>query len=99
MELIAIIFILWLIGCAFPSSGNSYGLTLGEVLGFLACGVVLVLLVFVYNFALAGILITFDWFGVSHPIIIPVAIFGPIVVPMLVAAVVRIFLDRHQLVR
>lgn len=96
MELIAIIFILWLIGCAFPGSGQNYGPDIGEVLGFITCALFLMALVFVWGYSVAGILVAAEWLGVTHPGAVIFALLIPIAIPMIVAACVNGYRDRRD---
>lgn len=90
MELLALVFIAWLIGCAFPGSqGQHYAPDLGDVLGFLGCAFLLAGIFFGYWYTVAGMLIAFDHFGISHPAAMLFCFFAPIVIPMLIASFAR----------
>ncbi len=89
MELIAIIFLLWLIGCAFPGSGQSYGYSGGEVLGFLVCALLLVAMFCAYRYTFAGIVLAGDWLGLNSGVTLLVALVSPIAVPMIIAGCVH----------
>lgn len=88
MEIVAVIFLLWLIGGAFPSSGHSYGPDIGEVAGFLACAAFLVGLFFAWGYSMAGIMIGLTWLGVHEGIAIPTAMLGPIILFLTVPQVI-----------
>ncbi len=94
MEILGIIFFLWLIGCLFPSSGQSYPPTFGEVLGFLACAAFLIGLVFAWGYSVAGLLWFGHWAGIGDWWII-VALLGPIATPMLICGAVNTYIEHR----
>lgn len=96
MEIIAIILVLWLVGCAFPGSGRSYGPGLDEVLGFIACTALIVGLVFAWSASVAGILMGARWLGLDGGLVLIFALLGPIALPLFVAEFANACLDRKQ---
>ena len=96
MELLALIFILWLIGCLFPSSGQSYGYSFREVCAFTACAALLVFLFFAYFYAMAGIFFACQWLGVHEGITFVLAFFGPITIPMIIASICNGVAERRR---
>lgn len=86
MELLAIIFTLWVIGCLFPGEHNGGGLTLAEIGGYAATAGVLIVLFVAWGYSVAGIIAIGDSFNFGAWII-PVAILGPIVLPFLICGV------------
>ncbi len=101
MELLILIFFVWLIGAIFPGSGDSYGPDLGDVAGFIVCALFLVFLFFAYGGLVAGILMTGTWLGIdgSEPLggaWLLFALLGPLAIPMIVASVVNGPRDRAK---
>lgn len=86
MELIALIVLFWVIGCAFPGSGQSHGPDVGDALGFIACAILLAAMFCAYWYAVAAIIIAAQWLELGGWAII-FALLGPIAIPMLIAGV------------
>lgn len=84
MEVIGIIFLIWLIGCAFPSSGQSYGPGIAEVVSFIVCAA----LVFaIGQLILVGGVFLAEWLG--NIMLFPLTTMGLIATAMLTAAFIQ----------
>ena len=89
MEIIGIIFILWLIGCAFPGSDGGAG-NIHEGIGSLIAGVIVFGGLYLYwALGVVGIDMLGQWLGWNHSVTMILALFGPIVGPMLIVSVVK----------
>ena len=89
MEIIALIFILWLIGCLFPGSCHVY-IDIGGVIANILTAVIGFGLLYAYwGCSLAGIIWLGDRFGWNSDITMILAILGPIVTPMLIATAIQ----------
>lgn len=90
MEILVIAAVLWLIGCLHPGSSQpSGGPDFADFATFAACGALVVGLVFVYCYALAGVMIAGKWLGLHDGVTTLLALFGPIALPMGVAGIVN----------
>jgi hypothetical protein len=97
MELIALFVFLWLIGCAFPSSGQSYGPDFRDVAVFLSGVVVFISLVFAWGLSVVGIIEGFDYLGIQSEWVVIFALFAPIALPMLVAGIINWHAERKAI--
>jgi hypothetical protein len=96
MELIAIIALFWLIGCAFPSSGQSHVPSGREVLTFVACISLSLGLFFAYWYTFVGIVLAGRWLDANDAATLLFAMFGPIAIPMLIAGLVNARVEQQR---
>lgn len=95
MEIIAIIFLLWLIGCAFPGSSGGHTDVAGAFASLLA-GIIGFAILFAYwGYSLAGILWLGEHFDWNKDITLMLALLGPIAGPMLIASMIKAILERR----
>lgn len=96
MELIALIFVLWLIGCLFPGSSGGYADPIDAIACLVAGVTVVVILFCAYWSAVAGIIYAGEWLGFAwQDGLLLLALFGPIVIPMVIAVFVNVIAERR----
>lgn len=96
MELIALIFFVWLIGCLFPGSGGGHF----DIVGALACliaGVAVCSLLFCAYWAMvAGLVYIGEWLGLEGSAGWRLfVLLGPIAIPMIIAGIVNGIAERR----
>ncbi len=94
MELVALIFFLWLIGCLFPGSGGGYVDIAGAFACLIAGIVVLGGLYLYWAFSMVGILWLGEWLNIDNSsglggAWLLFAFLGPIAIPMIIAGTIN----------